>query len=410
MQPRRETVTDLRGNAIAGAQITVRTLAGALAAIFDPVTLAALPNPTQTDETGTEDWTAANGVYDVTTIAQGKTKTERVELSDPADVSLTLKSTDSTATIQAAVTAAISGGVPLVLSPGNHAAITIPTDIATAEAAMQVMRSWRVPPGASLSIHSTGYSLASVSGFAHPDRDRIRFIDTSQAAGSDTVYADVGADFEFIRNGLTVSEPVNVPQSPAAGTSATVTLAKIKHRFSIAERVGYFAATGESIDSFSLPSGIYKLAGTEAGNFPIVTIAQKVGLLIVPGAEESKAQWFISNTGGCWRRFSTLSAGAPVWGAWLAWTQAPIDNTDGSITGNFDWNTLTEPGWYRRNSAGAGTSNGPTTNFGGLIEVIANHDRSFILQRAHQVPATTTMYIRSFSASAWTAWHTYTGT
>jgi hypothetical protein len=72
MQPRYWNVQDERGNAVPGAQVTIRkTLDQSIASIFDPVSGAALSNPfTVTDQGGEFGWTAGDGKYDEITVTR----------------------------------------------------------------------------------------------------------------------------------------------------------------------------------------------------------------------------------------------------------------------------------------------------------------------------------------------------
>jgi len=72
MQPRYWNVQDERGNAVPGAQVTIRkTLDQSIASIFDPVSGAALSNPfTVTDPGGEFGWTAGDGKYDEITVTR----------------------------------------------------------------------------------------------------------------------------------------------------------------------------------------------------------------------------------------------------------------------------------------------------------------------------------------------------
>jgi hypothetical protein len=72
MQPRYWNVQDERGNAVPGAQVTIRkTLDQSIASIFDPVSGAALSNPfTVTDSGGEFGWTAGDGKYDEITVTR----------------------------------------------------------------------------------------------------------------------------------------------------------------------------------------------------------------------------------------------------------------------------------------------------------------------------------------------------
>jgi len=144
MQPRYWNVQDERGNAVPGAQVTIRkTLDQSIASIFDPISGAALSNPfTVTDQGGEFGWTAADGVYDEITVTRpgvpADVKKGIILYDSAASAVVSVKSfgakgdgTDESTKIQAAFTSLTITGGSIYYPPGTYrqVGIQVPSNV-----------------------------------------------------------------------------------------------------------------------------------------------------------------------------------------------------------------------------------------------------------------------------------------
>lgn len=80
-------VTDRRGNAISGSQVTIKTAAGATATIYSDDGVTTATNPLTTSADGEYTFFAENGKYTITTVSEGygTEVVDNVVLYDPTD-------------------------------------------------------------------------------------------------------------------------------------------------------------------------------------------------------------------------------------------------------------------------------------------------------------------------------------
>lgn len=117
------------------------------------------------------------------------------------------------------------------------------------------------------------------------------------------------------------------------------------------------------------------------------------------GVDGSGNQIFMKFTGLLKHRSRNTPA------AWSAWTDI-ITNTDlfSKNLGNADLDSIRNPGNYVQTiSANTSTSNHYPTNIAGYLEVTANVDKSWVMQR-YTVYHSGAVYIRCLYSGSWYAW------
>lgn len=169
-----------------------------------------------------------------------------------------------------------------------------------------------------------------------------------------------------------------------------------------------------TFDSTFKPPGIWGFnpdgQGNIPGTFPSSSVSLKTGLLMNM-YRGGGAQREIALPAGLPFMFTRTNTGAgQAWSAWSSLTHGWIDNGDDRAAASFDFNTITRPGSYWRDDGAGTASNGPTgAAFQGTLEVIANTDGSYCVQRAVEWGDTTRFYQRVRTNGTWGAWRTFTG-
>lgn len=170
-----------------------------------------------------------------------------------------------------------------------------------------------------------------------------------------------------------------------------------------------------TFDSGFKPPGIWGFAPDGQGNLPSATLPSNIA------AMRTGLLWTIYRGGGAQREIMmpqglpflfTRTATAPgqPWSAWASYTHGWLDNGDDRTAASFDFDTIIRPGSYWRDDGAGTASNGPTgAAFVGSVEVIANTDGSYCVQRAIETSDTTRIYQRVRINGTWGAWRTFTG-